>query len=203
VARGKSREREGIQALLAGIRRIKLLGLIVAIVGALIAFLYWLAAPPYVPLVSANLDPAVSGRGDIRLRLADRGVRPARCQAAIDSPAATVIWVIAYLKLSCRTGSTRAILEDNVKPSAPLVVAGVLGCALIAGCVQTQEASEPSPPATSYQVGSFELQDSGSPQKVRNASVTSSFLQIAKTPTLLGRGFIPGDYGSGKQQDVM
>jgi hypothetical protein len=97
-----------------------------------------------------------------------------------------------------------------VKPSAPLVVAGVLGCALFAGCVQAQEASVPSPPATSYQVGSFELQESGtpqkesgSPQKVRGASVTPTFFETAKTRTFLGRGFIPGDYGSGAQRTVI
>jgi hypothetical protein len=92
-------------ALLAGIRRIKLLGLIVAIVGALIAFLYWLAAPPYVPLVPLISIPLLLG-AVIYAFGADRRVRPARCQAAIDSPAATV-WVIAYLMLSCRTCSPR------------------------------------------------------------------------------------------------
>jgi hypothetical protein len=51
------------------------------------------------------------------------------------------------------------ILEDNVKPSAPLAVAGVFGCVLITGSAQTREANVPSPPATGYQVGSFELQE--------------------------------------------
>jgi putative ABC transport system permease protein len=94
-------------------------------------------------------------------------------------------------------------LEDNVKSSAPLAVAGVLGCILIAGCFQTREANVPSPPVTSYQVGSFELQESGSSQKIRGASVTPVFFQSAKIPTLLGRGFLPVDYGSGTQQVVM
>jgi putative ABC transport system permease protein len=94
-------------------------------------------------------------------------------------------------------------LEDNVKSSAPLAVAGVLGCILIAGCVQTREANVPSPPATSYQVGSFELQESGSSQNVRGASVTPVFFQGAKIPTLLGRGFLPEEYGSGTQQVIM
>ena len=97
-----------------------------------------------------------------------------------------------------------------MKPSAPLVVAGVLCCVLIAGSAQTREANVSSPPATSYQIGSFELQESGtpqkesgSPQKVRGASVTPTFFETAKTRTLLGRGFIPGDYGSGAQRAVI
>lgn len=95
---------------------------------------------------------------------------------------------------------TRPILEDNVKSSAFLAVAGVLGGILIAGCVQSREANVPRPPATSYQVGSFELREGGSPQNVRGASVTPVFFQAAKMPTLLGRNFIPEDYGSGRQQ---
>jgi len=67
-----------------------------------------------------------------------------------------------------------------VKSSAPPAVAGVLGCILIAGCVQTREANVASPPATSYQVGSFELQESGSSQKVRGASVTPVFFRVRK-----------------------
>jgi len=90
-----------------------------------------------------------------------------------------------------------------MKSSAPLAVAGVLGCILITGCVQTGEANVPNPPPTSYQVGSFELQDSGSSQKVRGASVTPTFFQSAKVPPLLGRGFLPEEYGSGRQQVVM
>ena len=86
-----------------------------------------------------------------------------------------------------------------MKSSAFLAVAGV-GCILIAGCVLTREASVPSPPATSYQVGSFELQEGASSQNVRGASVTPGFFQAAKMPTLLGRNFIPEDYGSGRQQ---
>ncbi len=90
-----------------------------------------------------------------------------------------------------------------MKSSAPLAVAGVLGCILIAGCVQTREANVASPPSTSYQVDSFELQESGSSQKVRGASVTPVFFQSAKMPTLLGRGFLPDEYGSGGQQVVI
>jgi hypothetical protein len=85
----------------------------------------------------------------------------------------------------------------------PLILAGVLGSISIAGCVQTREANVPSPPASSYQVGSLELQESGSSQKVRSASVTPVFFQSAKTPTLLGRGFLPEEYGSGRQQVVV
>lgn len=110
---------------------------------------------------------------------------------------------VTVVKLSSDTLSTRPILEDNVKSSAPLAVAGVLGCILIVGCVQTREANVLSPPATSYQVGSFELQENGSSQKVRGASVTLVFFQTAKMPTLLGRGFLPEEYRSGRQQVVI
>jgi hypothetical protein len=90
-----------------------------------------------------------------------------------------------------------------MKSTAPLAVAGVLGCILMAGCNQTHQANLPSPPATSYQVGSFELQESGSSQKLRGASVTPVFFQNAQSPTFLGRGFLPGEYGSGGQQVVV
>jgi putative ABC transport system permease protein len=90
-----------------------------------------------------------------------------------------------------------------MKSSAPLAVVGILGCILSAGCVQTREASAANPPATSYQVGSFELQVNGSSQQVRGASVTSAFFQSAKGQPLVGRGFLPEEYGSGRQQVVM
>jgi hypothetical protein len=48
-------------ALLAGIRRIKLLGLIVAVVGALIAFACWAGALPHVPLVPLISIPLFLG----------------------------------------------------------------------------------------------------------------------------------------------
>lgn len=99
---------------------------------------------------------------------------------------------------------TRPILEDSLKLSAlPAVVAGALGCMAVAGCVQTREANVPSPPATSYQVGSFELQEGGSSQNVRGASVTPVFFQAAKMPTLLGRNFLPEEYRSGRRQVVI
>jgi hypothetical protein len=110
---------------------------------------------------------------------------------------------VTVVKLSCRTLSTRPTVEDNVKSPAPLAVAGVLGCILMPGCVQTREANVPSPPVWSYEVSSFELQESGSSQKVPGASVTPVFFQSAKTPTLLGRGFLPEEYGSGRKQVVM
>jgi len=97
----------------------------------------------------------------------------------------------------------QANLEDNVKSSAPLVVAGVLSCISLAGCVQTREANVAHAPATSYQIGSFELQNSGNSQKVRGASITPAFFQSAKVPPLLGRGFLPEEYGSGSQQKVV
>jgi len=90
-----------------------------------------------------------------------------------------------------------------VKSSARLVVTGVLGCIFIAGCFSTREANVPSPPVTSYQVDSFELHESRGSQKIRGASVTPVFFQTAKTPILLGRGFLPEEYGSGRQQVVM
>lgn len=110
---------------------------------------------------------------------------------------------VTVAKLSWHTLSRRPILEDHVKASAPRAVARVFGCILIAGCAQTREANVPSPPATSYQVGSFELQEGGRSQSVRGASVTPIFFQVAKTPTLLGRGFLPDEYGSGALEVVI
>jgi putative ABC transport system permease protein len=48
-----------------------------------------------------------------------------------------------------------------------------------------------------------QLQNSGSSQKVRGASVAPAFFQSAKVPPLLGRGFLPEEYGSGRQQQVV
>lgn len=90
-----------------------------------------------------------------------------------------------------------------MKSSVPVAVAGVLGCIVIAGCFQIREGNVPNPPATSYQVDSFELQDSGSSQQVRGASVSPAFFQSVKVSPLLGRGFLPEEYSSGKQQVVM
>ena len=90
-----------------------------------------------------------------------------------------------------------------MKSSAPLAVVGILGCILLSGCVQTREASAANPPATSYQVRSFELQVSGSSQKIRGASVTSAFFQNVKGQALLGRGFLPEEYSSGGQPVAM
>ena|SRR5215469_13768140 len=90
-----------------------------------------------------------------------------------------------------------------MKSSVPFAVAGVLGCILLTACVQTREANVATPPAASFQVGSFELQESGSSQKVRGASVSPVFFQTANTPTFLGRSFLPGEYGSGSPQVVM
>jgi hypothetical protein len=73
----------------------------------------------------------------------------------------------------------------------------------MAACVQTREANAPNPPVTSYQVGSFELHNTGNSQMVRGASVAPAFFQSAKVPPLLGRGFLPEEYGSGRQQVVM
>jgi len=90
-----------------------------------------------------------------------------------------------------------------MKSSAPLVVAGIMSCILIVGCVQTPQASASNPPASSYQIGSFELQDRGSSQKVRGASVTAAFFDTAKVAPLLGRGFLPEEYSSSRQQVVL
>jgi len=90
-----------------------------------------------------------------------------------------------------------------MKSSSPLAVAGIVSCILIVGCVQTPQASGPNPPASSYQIGSFELQDNGSFQKVRGASVTATFFQIAKVVPLLGRGFLPEEYSSSRRQVVL
>jgi MacB-like periplasmic core domain len=91
-----------------------------------------------------------------------------------------------------------------VKSSERLVLIGILCGILISGCTQTREANLPSPPAASYQVGSFELQEkAGNTQKVRGASVTPLFFQSVKVPTLLGRGFLPEEYSTGRRQVVM
>lgn len=90
-----------------------------------------------------------------------------------------------------------------MKSSAPLAMAGILSCILIAGCVESRQANVPGPPATSYQVGAFQLQESESTQEVRGASVTPLFFQSAKVPPLLGRGFLLEEYGSGRQRVVM
>jgi len=90
-----------------------------------------------------------------------------------------------------------------MKSSPPSALAGIVSCILIVGCIQTPQASGPNPPASSYQVGLFELQDSGSFQKLRGASVTDSFFQIAKVMPLLGRGFLPEEYSSSRQQVVL
>lgn len=82
-------------------------------------------------------------------------------------------------------------------------MAAVLGWILIAGCAQSHQTNVANPPATSYQVGSFELQETGSTQRVRVASVAALFFQTAKTPTLLGRAFLPEEYGSDRQQVVI
>ena len=90
-----------------------------------------------------------------------------------------------------------------MKSSPPVVLAGIVGSILIVGCVQTPQASVPNPPASSYQVGSFELQGSGSSLKVRGASVTATFFDTAKVAPLLGRGFLPEEYSSSRQQVVL
>src|SRR5262245_59023253 len=94
-------------------------------------------------------------------------------------------------------------LEDNMRSFAPFAVAGIVSCILIVGCVQTPQASAPSPTPDTYQIDSFELQDSGNCQKVRGASVTATFFQIAKVMPLLGRGFLPEEYSSSGQQVVL
>src|SRR5215471_155360 len=90
-----------------------------------------------------------------------------------------------------------------MKSSPPLALAGIVSCILIVGCVQTPQASAPNPPTGSYQIGSFELQDGGSLQKVRGASVTETFFQFANVMPLLGRGFLPEEYSSSRQQVVL
>ena len=90
-----------------------------------------------------------------------------------------------------------------MKPFAPSATVGIVGCILIVGCIQTPQASGPNPPASSYQVGSFELQDSGSFQKLRGASVTEMFFQFARVVPLLGRGFLPEEYSSSRRQVVL
>ena len=74
---------------------------------------------------------------------------------------------------------------------------------LLASCFQTHEANVSNPPATSYQVASFELQDGESSEQVRGASVTRAFFRSAKVQPLLGRGFLSQEYSLGGQQVVV
>jgi len=108
---------------------------------------------------------------------------------------------------ACNSGETfllyslgKAVLEDNMKSCAPVVVAGILSCFLTVGCFQNHQETPSNPPATSYQVVEFELRDSGSSQKVRGASVTAAFFQNTKVAPLLGRSFLPEEYSSSRQQ---
>jgi len=94
-------------------------------------------------------------------------------------------------------------LEDNMRSFAPFAVAGIVSCVLIVGCVQTPQASAPSPPPDTYQIDSFELRDSGSFQKVRGASVTEMFFQFVKVEPLLGHSFLPEEYSSSRQKVVL
>ena len=87
--------------------------------------------------------------------------------------------------------------------SARFILAGILSCILIVSCVQPRQASGSEPPSTSYQVGSFEFHNNGSYQKVRGASVTPAFFQSGEVVPLLGRGFLPEEYRSSRQQVAM
>ena len=87
--------------------------------------------------------------------------------------------------------------------SERLTVAGILSCTLIVSCVQPRQASGSEPPSTSYQISSFEFQNNGRSQKVRGASVTPAFFQSAEVAPLLGRGFLPEEYRSSRQQVAM
>ena len=90
-----------------------------------------------------------------------------------------------------------------MKSVAPLAVAAIVSGILIVGCVQTPQTGAPNPPANSYQIGSFDFQDSGSSQKVHGASVTAAVFQSAKVAPLVGRGFLPEEYSSNRQQVVL
>jgi len=98
---------------------------------------------------------------------------------------------------------TNAKFGGHMKSSPPVVLAGIVGSILIVGCVPTPQASAPNPPTSSYQIGSFELADSGSLLKLRGASVTEVFFQFANVMPLLGRGFLPEEYSSSRQQVVL
>jgi len=89
-----------------------------------------------------------------------------------------------------------------MKSSALLAVTGILSCILIVGCLQTPRESAPAlnPPASSYEISSYELQKTGSIETVRGASVSATFFQVAKVMPLLGRGFLPEEYNPQRQQ---
>src|SRR5215471_1482398 len=86
--------------------------------------------------------------------------------------------------------------------SGRLTFAGILSCTLMVSCVQPRQSSGSEPPSTSYQVGSFEFHNDGSYQ-VRGVSVTPAFFQSVKVVPLLGRGFLPEEYRSSRQQVAM
>ena len=90
-----------------------------------------------------------------------------------------------------------------MKSIARFGIAGILGCILMVGCGETRETSAFNPPINSYQLRSFDIQGSGSPQQVRGASVTQAFFQSGKALTLVGRGFLPEEYGADRQHVVM
>ncbi len=87
----------------------------------------------------------------------------------------------------------------SIAPTAAIILFSFA----IVGCVQTRPAIAANPPATSYQVDSFELYASGRTEKVRGATVTPAFFQSVKVPPMFGRIFIPEDYSLGQQQVVV
>jgi hypothetical protein len=74
---------------------------------------------------------------------------------------------------------------------------------LIVGCDQKRTDSAFNPSSDTYRVGSFNMRIGGSSQQVRGASVTSSFFQGSKVLALLGRGFLPDEYGQHRQVVVL
>jgi putative ABC transport system permease protein len=88
-----------------------------------------------------------------------------------------------------------------MKSFAPLAVM-ILGVLVTVGCEKNAQTSS-NPPDTTYQVNSLELRDGRTSQQVRGASVTSAFFQSEKVQPLLGRAFLPEEYGASRQQQVV
>jgi hypothetical protein len=90
-----------------------------------------------------------------------------------------------------------------MKSPVLFAVAGILSCILIAGCGQTFEEAAFTAPADTYQVDSLNLRNGTSSGQIRGASITASFFQGAKISPLVGRGFLPEEYGQHRQVVVL
>src|SRR5215475_1531856 len=84
-----------------------------------------------------------------------------------------------------------------MKSLVPFLVAAILLGILIVGC------GEGNPPANSYQVDSFDMRTGGSSQQIRGVTVTPIFFQSKNVLPLIGRVFLPEEYGQRQRQVVV